>query len=231
MDPKQHFIDERLKGMCSYCGAQPDSRDHVPSKVLLDKPYPENLPVVASCSDCNRIFSLDEEYLACFLECVIQGTIEPNVDFRDKVTKILKTRPSIKARIRKAKRIDEDKSIVWKPEIERIKNVMLKLARGHVAFELGIQHIEEPIVLELLPMPLLSKDQLTQFNSLEAEGHFLYPEIGSRAFINLFKGKPTGYVDWNTVQNGQYRYMVGQSNGDWVKIVLSEYLACRIVWE
>ncbi len=100
-----------------------------------------------------------------------------------------------------------------------------------MAYELGIQHTEEPVILDVLPVPLLSEDQLTSFNSLENEGHFLYPEIGSRAFINLLKGKPTSYRNWNTVQNGLYRYKLGQSNGDWVKFVLSEYLACRVVWE
>ncbi len=100
MDPKKLFIDERLKGICTFCGAEPDSRDHVPSRVLLDKPYPENLPVVESCSKCNREFSVDEEYLACFLECVIQGTTEPNANFGEKVARILEARPLIKARIR-----------------------------------------------------------------------------------------------------------------------------------
>jgi hypothetical protein len=59
MDPKKLFIDERLKGICAYCGARPESRDHVPSRVLLDKPYPENLPVVEACFKCNGEFSAD----------------------------------------------------------------------------------------------------------------------------------------------------------------------------
>ena len=160
MDPKKLFIDERLKGICTYCGAKPDSRDHVPSRVFLDKPYPENLPVVESCSKCNREFSADEEYLACFLECVVQGTTEPNANFREKVTNTLQSRPSIKERIREAKTIDEDNNLIWQPEIGRVKNVVLKLAHGHMAYELGIQYTEEPIVLDMLPIPLLSEEQL-----------------------------------------------------------------------
>ena len=35
MDPRHLFIDERHTGFCVYCGAQPDTRDHVPSKVFL----------------------------------------------------------------------------------------------------------------------------------------------------------------------------------------------------
>ena len=231
MDPKKLFVDERLKGVCTYCGAEPDSRDHVPSRVFLDKPYPENLPVVESCSKCNKKFSVDEEYLACFLECVIQDTTEPNENFREKIANTLQLKPSIRKRISKSKNIDEYNNVIWQPEIERVKNVVLKLARGHIAYELGIQHFEEPIVLDMLPIPLFSKEQLTSFNSQDDKQHSLHPEIGSRAFINLLTGNPTAYENWFTVQNGLYRYTLGQSNGDWVKFVISEYLACRVVWE
>ena len=71
MIQRTHHSDERLDLICSYCGINnPDTRDHVPSKILLDQPYPENLPVVPCCSKCNRSFSLDEEYVACLLECI-----------------------------------------------------------------------------------------------------------------------------------------------------------------
>lgn len=73
MDPRHLFIDERHTGMCVYCGSPPDTRDHVPSKVLLDEPYPPELPVVGACEKCSSSFSLDEQYLACFLDCVIHG--------------------------------------------------------------------------------------------------------------------------------------------------------------
>ena len=76
MDPRHLFIDERHTGMCVYCGTHPDTRDHVPSKVLLDEPYPPELPVVGACKKCNSSFSLDEQYLACFLDCVIRGGAE-----------------------------------------------------------------------------------------------------------------------------------------------------------
>jgi len=79
MDPRKLFIDARLKGICTYCGAVTDtSRDHTPSKALLDNPYPENLPIAEACSKCNGDFSLDEEYLSCLVECVIHGTTKPD---------------------------------------------------------------------------------------------------------------------------------------------------------
>jgi len=231
MDPKKLFIDERLKGICAYCGASADSRDHVPSRVLLDEPYPENLPVVESCSKCNNTFSIDEEYVACLIECVIHGTSTPNDDFREKVSKTLKARPSIAARIESAKTINKENKIIWHPEIERFRKIILKLARGHMSYELGLQHIEEPLVVDVLPISLMTEEECDRFNSFDENVGILYPELGSRAFINLLSGKPTAYGGWHVVQNGRYRYAIGQSSGDWVKFVISEYLACRVVWE
>ena len=75
MDPRKLFVDERLTGKCIYCGRNPETRDHVPSRVLLDKPFPDNLPVVDACRTCNEDFSQDEEYLACLIECAICGTV------------------------------------------------------------------------------------------------------------------------------------------------------------
>ena len=71
------YSDLRLYGYCTYCGGEPETRDHVPSKILLDKPFPENLPVVPSCDKCNHDFSKDEEYFACLIECTLRGTTEP----------------------------------------------------------------------------------------------------------------------------------------------------------
>ncbi len=35
---------------------------------------------------------------------------------------------------------------------------------------------------------------------------------------------------WVTVQDGNYRFRTSQGNGLTVKIVLREYLGCKIVW-
>ena len=231
MDPKQLFIDDRFRGVCSFCGAVPDNRDHVPSRVLLDKPYPENLPVVESCTGCNEGFSKDEEYLACFIECVKKGTTDYDETFRPKVAKTLKARPSIKSRIEQSKTENEQGELVWKPETERIKNVVLKLAQGHMAYELGLQHVEDPIVLDVVPVPYMTEEYSSQFFSPSARGNLLYPEIGSRSFIKLGKEKSRSYGEWNVVQSGLYEYMIGQSGGDWVKLVIGDYLACEVVWE
>lgn len=231
MDPKQLYIDDRFRGVCSYCGAWPDNRDHVPSRVLLETPYPDNLPVVESCTECNEGFSQDEEYLACFIECVKKGTTDYDETFRPKVAKILRARPSIQRRIESSKKTGEQGEIIWKPEIDRVKNVVLKLARGHMVYELGLQHLEDPAVMDVVPAPLMTEEYISNFFSPTEYGEFLYPEIGSRSFITLWKEKHKAYGEWNVIQEGLCEYMIGQSGGDWVKFIISDYLACKVVWD
>lgn len=101
MDPKHLFVDERLKGSCVYCGGPPETVDHVPSRVFLDDPLPENLPVVEACRECNGGFSLDEEYLACLLECVMTGTSDIEGFAREKVRRSLSRNRRLTAQLRR----------------------------------------------------------------------------------------------------------------------------------
>jgi hypothetical protein len=54
MQQLRSYADERLVASCVYCGNVTETRDHVPSRILLDEPYPENLPVVPS-GPCFRL--------------------------------------------------------------------------------------------------------------------------------------------------------------------------------
>lgn len=49
--------------LCAYCGSKDAiTVDHVPPKLLLARPYPENLPTVPACRECNASFQADDEY-------------------------------------------------------------------------------------------------------------------------------------------------------------------------
>ena len=225
------FIDERLVGVCAYCGAKADSKGHVPSKTLLDEPYPPNLPTADSCQECNHGFSASEEYLSCLIECVVQGTTTPSDKFRAKVAATLKVKPAISQKIETGKTLHESGGLIWQPDWNCVREVVIKLARGHIAHELGFQRTDEPMVFEVSPIASMSDIEYQIFNSLDDEAGLLYPEIGSRAFIGMFSNKETAYGAWRIVQPGRYRYAIGQSSGDWVRLVISEYLACRVAWD
>lgn len=230
MDPRQLSIDERLTGFCGYCGQLPNSRDHIPSRVLLDEPYPTNLPVIEVCKKCNESFSQDEEYVACLIECVIFGTTKPDSIEREKIKRILSERASLTKRINGSRIEDAEGDISWQIEPERLKKVVLKLARGHLAYELNIFHFEEPNFLEIVPFIRMSEKESLSFNSVSSD-NLLLPELGSRAFISMFKKLNFEWNSWRIVQENRYRYRVEQGhNGDKVQFVLSEYLACTVIW-
>jgi hypothetical protein len=51
------------RGLCAYCGKEKKlTVDHVPPKLLLERPLPANILTVPSCADCNSGFKLDDEY-------------------------------------------------------------------------------------------------------------------------------------------------------------------------
>ena len=233
MDPRHLFIDERLSGMCAYCGAQPDTRDHVPSKVLLDEPFPPQLPVVDACANCNTGFSLDEQYLSCFLECVICGTVEPSMLQRPNVKRIVSENPVLQRRIKAAQSQDEASNSLWQPEHERIRRIITKLARGHAAYEI-YPKLEEPNEVVFAPLSLLFDQDRTAFEKTATGNLDLWPELGSRAFLRACGKRPDQFEqvgDWIVVQPGRYRYAVVETNGVQVRMVLSEYLACMVAWE
>lgn len=236
MDPKKLFVDERLTGYCSYCGgAAPNTRDHVPSRVLLDKPYPINLPVVSACKNCNEDFSEDEAYVACLIECAIYGTTNPDKVQREKISRILTEQPFLRARISKAKIEDNKGNINWQTEVNRIKKIILKLARGHLAYELSIYHFEEPDFFECIPFAVMSDEEILAFNSMPESQNEILPEMGSRAFLGVFDSMRKKILfdwrDWKIVQEERYRYRIDQDDGERVKFVLSEYLACTVIWD
>lgn len=89
MDPKKLFFDDWHLAFCVFCGDPPSTREHAASKTFLDDPLPNDLPIVFSCAQCNSGYALDEEYVACLLECVICGTTDPNKLIRRKIANSL----------------------------------------------------------------------------------------------------------------------------------------------
>lgn len=234
MDPRKlrddGGLDERLiVEWCAYCGGPADTLDHVPSKVLLDDPVPEYPPRVPACLACNRGFSLDEEYTACFLECVLAGSTDPARLRRPKVQRALHHSPRLAAEIRASSRVTASAQILWTPDAPRIEKVVLKLARGHAYCELSSPQLEAPA--SLFCVPLASIDGLARERFERGPERHDWPELGTRAFLRAAGVAP--YAQWGqfwvNVQHGRYRYRV-EDAGPTVFIVLADYLACTVAW-
>lgn len=224
------FSDDRLDYNCSYCGQGTETRDHVPSKILIDKPYPDNLPVVLCCEKCNNDFSLDEEYFACFIECVVSGTTELEGIKRGKIKNILSRKPKLLAKIKQVQRIVDGK-IHFKIDEKRFKTVILKLARGHVKYENSEPKLEEPDLVWIKSLEEMTEKEMNSFLNINRLG--IVPEIGSRAFQRIFTTDGIlSFEDWIIVQEGNYMYAVQvDSDSTIVRFIIRDYLAGEVVWD
>jgi hypothetical protein len=124
------YGDQREIGGCIHCGGPADTLDHVPSKLFLDDPLPANVDGCAACFACNNSLGSDEEYLACILECAATGQADPDLVERRKVANILRNSPALVGRLKRTK-TETDAGLVWAIEENRVKRVLVKLARGH----------------------------------------------------------------------------------------------------
>ena len=227
MEQLNDYADSRLTGFCVYCGGSTETRDHTPSKVFLDAPYPTNLTSVFACRQCNLSFSLDEEYFACLIECVLAGSVALKAIGRSKIRRILMKKPALAARLAKAV-YRNDGVTYFSPEESRVRNIILKLARGHVAYELSQPKLSDPYHLAFLPMGLMDDQLKYDFETLH--GNELWPEVGSRAMQRLLISGQSAFSPWLIVQEGNYRYSAFEDGDLVVRGVLREYLAYEVRW-
>jgi hypothetical protein len=241
MDQKRDLGDERLTSGCSYCGGLGDTRDHVPSRVLLEPPFPENLPVVKACLTCNGGFSRDEEYFACLLEAVLAGSTDPAAIARSGVASILRRAPALRARLDAARFVD-GAQVAFTVEPERIRNVVLKLARGHAIYELSQPCLDEPTDIWWRPLSQMTELQRKEYEASHVIN--MLGEIGSRqlqralvlqAVLTNEAGEEQRFgalvVDWMEVQEGLYRYLAIDHDSEIaIRFVVREYLACEVRW-
>ena len=173
--------------------------------------------------------SLDEEYVACMVECVMAGSLAEVR--RDKIRKILDRKAALGARLEQARRI-VDGGTLFLVETERVQSVLVKLARGHVLYELNERCSEEPTHIQFQPIHLMSKEIRERFETSPdtsvQPGLSIWPEVRSRALQRLIAAGPDYERGWVIVQPGRYRYLA--SVGTLVRIVISEYLACEVAW-
>ena len=230
MDNLKCYGDRRNKGFCVHCGRPDETDDHVPSKVLLDEPYPENLMVCRSCFRCNNDLSSDETYLACLLECVLAGEVEPAKFRRSKIATVLSRDQRLLRSLQEA-RSEKDGSVVWNVDNVRVRAVILKLARCHAAYEYNEPQLEDPRHIGFKPLLAMTWAEEREFERSDERVLAAWPEVGSRAMQRLLVVDRDVFREgWLVVQDGNYRYCVTQEGRLKVKIILREYLACEVIW-
>ena len=218
------FHDERLGGTCFHCGrAGPETDDHVPPKIFLDKPYPKNLITVPSCRRCNSASSDDEQYVASLIEVVVCGTTDPRRLKRRKISKTLEHAPALQERLRRASTAKNGDQFVH-PEQERVDRVLEKIARGLWRFETAQDTTDFKATVSYDVAPIMNEERTMSFFD-SGSGLSGWGEIGSRGFIRSCLG---GYESvhgpgWEDVQVDRFSFSV-DSGGDHVRMIFSNYL-------
>lgn len=146
---------------------------------------------------------------------------------RKKVKDILSRKPKLKARLEKAKVVKEGQTY-FQTEEERVRNVILKLARGHATYENSELQLEAPISISIRPITEMNEEEQDEYFSHD-EG--LLPEVGSRALQRIFI-EDDGFVNgWVIVQDDKYIYSINHGRfGLTIKFLIWNYLACEVIW-
>lgn len=220
------------KNICPYCGCELDSSnttvDHIPSKVLIDKPYPAELATIPCCRSCNKGFSSDEEYASVLVECVKNQTFNPNAFSRESIKKTVSHTPSLIETVRQRVIFESKDRFSIDPDDNRFKAVLLKLVKAHLRFEESLFLINSTdIKLLFSSIDKMSDLEVSRF-AMPFSSRLL-PEVGSRALENLMilqddNNQPIGYYSpWICYQKDTYSYCVA-SAGDKVKILLHGFI-------
>lgn len=224
MIQRREYGEGHPERICCYCGDWADTVDHIPSKVFLDKPYPDNLPVVPCCKRCNEQFSIDEEYVAVLLECARWQSFSPEQFKREKIRKIVEHNPAILETVRETVNPLLDEHFSIDSENARLNKVLTKLIAGHLRFEgLGQLFLHDGLDICFYQDVHANPDFYNQFRSPIFSD--LLPEVGSRALMVLVEHGNAG-SPWFTVQPRMYEYCVAPDNCE-VRIIIQDFFGVR----
>lgn len=213
------FSDVRVKGICAYCGSFSETKEHVPPRAFLEKPFPQNLQTIYSCYKCNQKFSTLEEYASCLFTFLkpggkLEGT---------RAERIFSNKPKIKDEMQNlasSKNVEE----IFAEKSDVLEKIFKKLALGHLVYQNNESLHEAKFHVDF---GLLEKMTTKVRENFEAQ-YLLEkaPEVGSRAMMQMMFIDNAPSTPWHTVQEEIYRYMT--STSDEMKIVIREFLWARV---
>lgn len=220
---------------CIYCGKPANTREHVPSKTMLIEPFPENLPTIPACLACNNGFSADEEYFIRYLE-VLKNKVYLDYSISAHVKKILSQKQSLQHLI-ESQILSKEGYIFPNFDTNRFSRIITKLAIGHAGYEYDDLNFEGANGLWYDFLPNISDEKKAEFQSPKLMD--VIPEISSRfscnacIIQNIESGEKFVLSDWIPVQNQRYSYNVilNESGGVSVKMIILDFLYCKVDFE
>lgn len=225
------YYDARQDDFCVYCGnslKKFKTLDHVPSKILMDEPYPENLPKVNSCNNCNQSFSTNELYFSCIIEYLICQSTDIESFQRERIIKKLRQKPRIRSEIEN-KLFIKNNLLFYPFDDIKFLEVLRKLLLGHLAFEFSIPTINQ---LERVEVKLRSEISDWDFQKFkDSQTIEIAPEVGSRAMGAFLMNDYNLKNEWKSVDKNFYEYLVEQNTNEFtVKIIIRNTILIRGDW-
>ena len=126
--------------VCVYCGAEAgDTKDHVPPKCLIRKPYPANLLTVPSCVACNGDSSKDEEYFRLMIVGLMCHTAEAELLFDGPMSRSMDRNAKIEELMFGSLRATGT-AVILDLDYPRIFRIAEKIARGLEFATVGVSY-------------------------------------------------------------------------------------------
>lgn len=229
------------KSDCIYCGEPADSKEHIPSKVFLTKPYPNNLGIVPACRKCNKSFSGDEVFLSILIEKLKSRYFYPNYEYSQEVETRINYNKKIVNDIEKALQ-DNDFSNFD----NTIQRVLFKLALGHSVFEISEGYCIAEGKINYSFAGNMSYEETEEFTLPFNVTDEPLPEMGSRVYERILFIEctlqdesnsrdrhiaPLILLDWVDVQEFKYSYTCYRFGDEIIiKMVINEFLYAMVVF-
>jgi len=155
----------KISNVCIYCGDKASTKDHVPPKCFLDKPYPENLRTVPACRNCNNSFSSDEEF-AMYLADYLSSIEHYNGEFtRQKAEATFNYNNKLEDRMLGSLKCDAEGNVFFGLEHERLNRIIGKVALGLLFLEYGSPKLIT--ISNFIPVSQLTPPQALAFGEIK----------------------------------------------------------------
>lgn len=225
------YWDKKSPHGCIYCGRSAETREHIPSKVFLKKPYPDNLFTIPACYECNNGYSLDEEYTACCIESL--KSLSYKIQLDEQIRNLFDRKPTLYQLVNSQINREEGRLVTSFDE-KRICRILNKLAICFTGYEFDNLHFSEASSIWFDFAPNLSYFFIQQFTQPIFAS--LLPEVSSRfssdycKFIVSEKSDTIKIMyDWIVVQEQQFQYQVSiKDRGIQTKMVISDFLYAKV---
>lgn len=231
-DDRFYIGDERIKpylsykkddSRCVYCANLADSREHLPPRIFIDKAITKEWNIVPACRGCNNDFSQNEQFVACAIEYLVALAYYDGQIQRDKIISTFEKRPHLLKKIKSLCIVRDELVVINKELIESIEKVVLKIAKGHLAYECSYIHMDDMKVTVMFE-PQLTEELIEEYNAPVKS--YLLPEIGSRASNELSSADNQIMSFWKIIDEKNYRYLI--SYDGIMRLVIREFLYAEI---